>query len=100
MNIDPSWWVDIGPNGGYLAAVLSRAAELEATRLGNNHRPASASIHYLRPPRVGLAIVSARLIRSGGALPGHAGALLARQGPARDRLRAGASARCRGCDRV
>ena len=65
VTIDPSWWVDSGPNGGYLAAVLSRAAELEATRLGNNHRPASASIHYLRPPRVGLATISARLIRSG-----------------------------------
>jgi hypothetical protein len=65
ISIDPSWWVDNGPNGGYLAAVLARAVELEATRLGKNHRPASASIHYLRPPRVGLATVSARLIRSG-----------------------------------
>lgn len=65
LSIDPSWWVDSGPNGGYLAAVLARAVELEATHLGKNHRPASASIHYLRPPRAGLATVSTRLIRTG-----------------------------------
>jgi hypothetical protein len=65
FSIDSSWWVDSGPNGGYLAAVLARAVELEAARLGKNHRPASASIHYLRPPREGVATVSARLIRTG-----------------------------------
>jgi acyl-CoA thioesterase FadM len=65
LSIDSSWWVDIGPNGGFLSAVLTRVAEFEASRHGISHVPASASIHYLRASRVGLATVSARLVRSG-----------------------------------
>jgi Thioesterase-like superfamily len=63
--LDSSWWVDVGPNGGYLAAVLTRAAELEAARLGHDHRPASLSVHYLRAPSAGPAEVRTRLVRSG-----------------------------------
>lgn len=65
VSLDPSWWVDVGPNGGYLAAVLTRASELEAAQLGVDHRPASISVHYLRAPGVGPAEVQTRLIRTG-----------------------------------
>ena len=62
---DSSWWVDFGPNGGFLSAVLTRAVELEATRLEISHSPASASIHYLRAPKLGLALIRVQLIRTG-----------------------------------
>jgi hypothetical protein len=64
-SLDRSWWVDVGPNGGYLAAVLTQAARLETARLGNDHRPASISAHYLRAPRAGAATVQTRVIRTG-----------------------------------
>jgi hypothetical protein len=63
--LDPSWWVDVGPNGGYLAAVLTEAARLESARLGTDHRPASISAHYLRAPHAGAASVLSRVIRTG-----------------------------------
>lgn len=64
-SLDPSWWVDVGPNGGYLAALLTHAARLESARLGNGHQPASMSAHYLRAPRAGAATVRSRVIRTG-----------------------------------
>jgi hypothetical protein len=64
-SLDPSWWVDVGPNGGYLAAVLTQAARLESARLGTDHRPASISAHYLRAPHAGAATVLSRVIRTG-----------------------------------
>ncbi len=42
-------WVVSGPNGGYLAALLTRAGE---AHLGDPTRQLrSLTVHYLRPPR-------------------------------------------------
>ena len=45
--------------------VVDQAARLESARLGNDHRPASISAHYLRAPRAGAASVLSRVIRTG-----------------------------------
>jgi acyl-CoA thioesterase len=64
--IDPGWWIGAGPNGGYLAAILLRAAEQSA---GDPERaPRSLTVHYTAPPREGPAQVEARVERAGGAL--------------------------------
>ncbi|MGK2948186.1 MAG: acyl-CoA thioesterase [Acidimicrobiales bacterium] len=75
--IDPGWWIERGPNGGYLAAIVLRAVLAEVDEPAR--RPRSMTLHYLRPPvegpcevlvtveRVGrgLSTVSARLSQAG-----------------------------------
>jgi len=46
-------WVVAGPNGGYLAALLTRAAEEHLDDEARQLR--SLTVHYLRPPRAGSA---------------------------------------------
>ncbi|HEV7731828.1 MAG TPA: thioesterase family protein [Candidatus Binatia bacterium] len=45
------WWVERGPNGGYLAAVVLRAITTDVADAAR--RPRSLTVHYLRPPREG-----------------------------------------------
>lgn len=55
------WWVIVGPNGGYLAAILARALEAEIS-----DRPLrSLTIHYLRAPEAGPARVRVEIQRAG-----------------------------------
>ncbi|MAI26090.1 MAG: acyl-CoA thioesterase [Myxococcota bacterium] len=64
--IDTGWWVMRGPNGGYVAALLQRAAEehvADPARL-----PRSLTIHYLSPPTEGEAEISVTTERSGRTL--------------------------------
>lgn len=64
--VDAGWWVMRGPNGGYVAALLQRAAEehvADPTRL-----PRSLTIHYLSPPVEGDAEISVITERSGRTL--------------------------------
>lgn len=64
--IDRGWWIERGPNGGYLAAIVLRAilAEVaDATR-----RPRSLTLHYLRPPVEGACEVAVTIERSGRGL--------------------------------
>jgi acyl-CoA thioesterase len=66
VQIDTGWWVIRGPNGGYVAALLQRAAEMhvaDPTRL-----PRSLTIHYLWPPTEGEAEISVTTERSGRTL--------------------------------
>jgi acyl-CoA thioesterase len=64
--IDPGWFVVVGPNGGYLAAILLRALTLA---VGDASRaPRSLTIHYTAPPEAGPARVETRVERRGGAL--------------------------------
>lgn len=64
--IDRGWWVQRGPNGGYVAALLLRAA----TRLVDDpaRRPRSFTAHYLAPPAEGPVEVVAVLERTGRSL--------------------------------
>ncbi|MGH9275386.1 MAG: acyl-CoA thioesterase, partial [Acidimicrobiales bacterium] len=45
---DRGWWIERGPNGGYLAAIVLRAVLAEAAAA--DRRPRSMTLHYLRPP--------------------------------------------------
>jgi len=64
--IDRGWWVQRGPNGGYVAALLLRAAtSLVADPV---RRPRSFTAHYLEPPAEGPVEVRAVVERAGRGL--------------------------------
>ncbi len=61
--IDPGWWIVNGPNGGYVAAILVRAA---ADALGDPERaPVTATVHYTSPPREGSVRIEVAIERVG-----------------------------------
>jgi acyl-CoA thioesterase len=61
-NLDPEWTVNGRPHGGYLLAVMGRAA-LRATP--EHPHPLSASAVYAVSPEVGPATVTVELLREG-----------------------------------
>jgi acyl-CoA thioesterase len=75
--LDRGWWIERGPNGGYLAAIVLRAILAEVGDPAR--RPRTLTLHYLRPPTEGpcdvavtveragrgLTTVSARLVQAG-----------------------------------
>ncbi len=61
--IHRSWWIDAGPNGGFLAAITLRAALAE---LGDDERtPRSLTLHYLRPPTAAKVAIHVAIERTG-----------------------------------
>jgi Thioesterase-like superfamily len=74
------WSVGDKPNGGYLLALLGRAARVAARRAGApGWEVVSASITYLRPPALAPATVRTTLLRS-GRTAAHVRAQLAQDG--------------------
>jgi acyl-CoA thioesterase len=64
--IDPGWWIERGPNGGYVAAVILRAVTAE---VGDpERRLRSFTVHYLAPPREGPVQVLVTVERRGRSL--------------------------------
>lgn len=61
--IDQGWWIERGPNGGYLAAIVLRAILEEVAEPAR--RPRSLTLHYLRPPQVGPCEVEVTVERAG-----------------------------------
>jgi acyl-CoA thioesterase len=61
--IDEGWWIQRGPNGGYLAAIVLRAMLAEVAE--PERRPRSITLHYLRPPVVGPCEVTVTIERAG-----------------------------------
>ena len=61
--IDPGWWIERGPNGGYVAALVLRAVTAEVGEVARRLR--SFTVHYLAPPSEGPVEVQARLERAG-----------------------------------
>jgi acyl-CoA thioesterase len=64
--IDRGWWIQRGPNGGYIAAIIVRAAMAaidDAARL-----PRSLTIHYVSPPAEGPAELVVNIERQGRSL--------------------------------
>lgn len=61
--IDEGWWIQRGPNGGYLAAIVLRALQSEVADPAR--RPRSLTLHYLRPPVAGPATVEVEERRAG-----------------------------------
>jgi acyl-Coa thioesterase superfamily protein/acyl-CoA thioesterase superfamily protein len=64
--VHPMWTVGDKPNGGYLLALLGRAARTVAQRDGGaSWEVQSASVTYLHPPELGPASVHTTLMRRG-----------------------------------
>lgn len=64
--IDRGWWIQRGPNGGYLAAIVLRAVLAEVDDPAR--RPRSMTLHYLRPPAEGPCEVEVTVERAGRGL--------------------------------
>ncbi len=64
--IDRGWWIERGPNGGYLAAIVLRAIVTEIADA--ERRPRSLTLHYLRPLAEGPCEVAVVVERSGRGL--------------------------------
>ena len=57
------YWIIVGPNGGYLGALLTNAGEMH---LGlKTHQLRGITIHYLTPPKLGPIEIRVTNIRSG-----------------------------------
>ena len=67
MVVDPEWSIGTRPNGGYLMALVARAA-VEA---GPHPDPLSVGTHFLRPPSFGPAVVEVDGLRSGRSVAVH-----------------------------
>ena len=66
VRIDRGWWIVRGPNGGYVAAILAKAAN---HTVADANRPLrSLTIHFLRPPQEGQAHVETVVERVGRSL--------------------------------
>lgn len=59
--VEPTWTIAGKPNGGYLLAMLGRAA----AQVGAHPHVLAASAHYLRSPEPGPVAVQAETLRSG-----------------------------------
>jgi acyl-CoA thioesterase len=64
--MDRGWWITRGPNGGYVAAILLRAAELATADA--ERAPRSLTVHYVAPPEEGPVVVETRRERVGRSL--------------------------------
>lgn len=61
VDLDPQWALEDKPNGGYLLAVLGRAA---ATLSGHPHLTAISG-SFVQSPKPGPAVITAELLRAG-----------------------------------
>jgi acyl-CoA thioesterase len=61
--LDRGWWIRVGPNGGYVAAILLRALEAEVDL--PSRAPRSLTLHYAEPAAEGAARIHVRVERSG-----------------------------------
>jgi acyl-CoA thioesterase len=64
--VSRDWWIAVGPNGGYLAAMLTRA--LIATVGDEERTPRSLTIHYASPPAEGPIAITTTIERAGRSL--------------------------------
>ena len=78
--VDERWTVGDKPNGGYLLALLGRAAREVARRHGApGWEVQSASVTYLRPPDLAPALVRTEILRQ-GRTASHVRAVLSQSG--------------------
>lgn len=61
VDLDPNWTIGGKPNGGYLLAMLGRAA----VHIGHHDDVLAASAHYLRSPDPAAAVIEVELLRAG-----------------------------------
>ena len=71
--IDRGWWIERGPNGGYVAALVLRAL---TAAVDDPHRtPRSLTVHYLRPPAEGPVQMATTVERAGRSMSTVSGRL-------------------------
>ncbi|HTN79608.1 MAG TPA: thioesterase family protein, partial [Acidimicrobiales bacterium] len=61
--IDSGWWIERGPNGGYIAAIVLRGLALAVEDPART--PRSLTVHYLAPPAEGPCEMQTRVERAG-----------------------------------
>ncbi|MGZ4681578.1 MAG: acyl-CoA thioesterase [Acidimicrobiales bacterium] len=61
--VDPGWWIERGPNGGYVAALILRAVTAEVADPDRQLR--SFTVHYLAPPTEGDVEIAVTVERQG-----------------------------------
>jgi acyl-CoA thioesterase len=62
----PDWWVQRGPNGGYLGAIILRTI---VDAVGDDDRaPRSFTVHYAAAPEEGDVTITTEIVRSGRSL--------------------------------
>jgi acyl-CoA thioesterase len=64
--LDRGWWIVVGPNGGYLAAILLRA--MTETAADPERAPRSLTVHYVSPAHEGPVRIAATVERAGRSL--------------------------------
>ncbi len=64
--VDEGWWIERGPNGGYVAAILLRA--LTASLEDPARAPRSLTVHFTAAPAAGPVEITTRTEREGGSL--------------------------------
>lgn len=64
--VDEGWWIERGPNGGYVAAIILRA--LTAALEDAARTPRSLTVHFTAAPAAGAVEIATRVERSGGSL--------------------------------
>jgi acyl-CoA thioesterase len=72
-HVDRAWWIQRGPNGGYVAAIVLRALTMAVDDA--DRAPRSLTIHYTAPPAEGLVRVSTVVERQGRSLTTVSGRL-------------------------
>lgn len=63
VQIGPEWFAGVGPNGGYLAAIVLRALIVHVD--DQQRHPLSLTCHYLASPSAGPAVVTVTTERAG-----------------------------------
>jgi len=63
---DPAWWVARGPNGGYLAAIITRACTAAVDDAAR--APRSLTVHFVAPPEEGALQITTAIERQGRSL--------------------------------
>jgi acyl-CoA thioesterase len=72
--MDPGWWIERGPNGGYVAATILRG--LQAAVVDPIRTPRSFTVHYLAPPLEGAVELVTNVERAGRQLSFVTGRLM------------------------
>jgi acyl-CoA thioesterase len=62
--VEDGWGAPPGPNGGYLAAILTRALQDQLAPDGDR-QPRSLATHYLRPSQPGPIEIAVEIVRAG-----------------------------------
>jgi len=63
VDVSERWWVEKGPNGGYVAALILRAIQ---AAVGPERAPRSLTVQFPRSPEAGAAEIAVTVEREGG----------------------------------